>query len=44
MAQATLKAIKDFFEYKSASEFQRDWKALSAEEQEYFKTAVAEVL
>jgi hypothetical protein len=39
-----LTEIKDFFGYKSVKEFGEDWKKLSDEEKEYFKTAVAEEL
>ena len=42
MAEATLKEIKEFFGEKSNSKFAAEWKALSDEEKNYFKNAVAD--
>jgi hypothetical protein len=40
MANATLKDIKEFFEFPNATAFKNEWSALSEEEQNYFKENV----
>jgi hypothetical protein len=41
MREATLKEVKEFFGENSNTRFAQEWKVLSDEEKEYFKTAVA---
>lgn len=39
---ATLKAVKDFFEIKSASVFTKEWKALDEASQEQIKQGIGD--
>jgi mRNA-degrading endonuclease RelE of RelBE toxin-antitoxin system len=44
MAQASIKDVKAYFEFKSSKDFMKEWKELSDEDKEYFKEAVGEEL
>lgn len=44
MAKATAKEVMDYFEESNLTQFMAEWKALSKEEQDWFKEAVGEVI
>jgi hypothetical protein len=44
MDKATIKQVKEYFGIESTPEFMKQWRALNANEQDFFKTEVGKVL
>jgi hypothetical protein len=44
MPDASVKEIKDYFEFKKSSDFMKEWRECSDEDKAYFKRAVGQIL